>query len=156
VILWGRSFFPPIHSLREFKYISIVGYVVFGYIIICSKVYILLFLYKCKILKNAFATWNERLEAVLHKGEVNKTRKEHCEARTGFDHLFRDYVILLDLLRGSDTMFTNVIETYYGTQIFSVCFEIYYFVRSFSAHEEFKQGNTAAIMMSQSVIIKQT
>jgi len=97
-------------------------------------------MYKCKILKNAFATWNERLEAVLHKGEVNKTRAEHCESRTGFDHLFRDYVALLDLLRGADTMFSKVIETYYGTQVFSICLQLYYFARSLTAPEEFKFG----------------
>lgn len=59
----------------------------------CSKIYILLLLFKCKILNNAYATWNERLESVIRRGKKDKkSRLEHCRKRTGFDHLFRDYV----------------------------------------------------------------
>ncbi|XP_035712395.1 uncharacterized protein LOC118437475 [Folsomia candida] len=139
VILWSRLFFPSIHAWKYLHILRWFGIVVYVYLLMCSKVYILLLLYICKILKNAYATWNERLVTVIHKGkkEEKKSRKEHCAARTGFDHLFRDYVVLLDLLRGADTMFANVIESYFGTQVFSLCFEVYYLLRTFSAHDEF-------------------
>lgn len=34
----------------------------------------------------------------------------------------------------------NIIESYFGTQVFSLCFEIYYFLRTFTGNDEFLQG----------------
>jgi len=128
-IMWIRLAYPNIHTDQNFRYLRYIATIVFGYIVICSKTYMLLFMYKCKILRNAFITWNRRLEDVLQKRNQG-TRAEQHEKRTGFDHLFKDHSNLLDLLIGCDYLFENVIESYYGTQIISICFEVYYFYRS--------------------------
>lgn len=142
VCLWIRSFYPPIHAVPDLwiTVMRAVGAVVIVYIVLCSKVYVLFFLYTCKILSTACTVWNERLERVFTKEERQKSRKDKCASRTGFDHLFKDYVTLLDLLSGADTLFSSIIESYFSMTLISIVFEVYYLVRPISERqEEFSQ-----------------
>lgn len=105
------------------------------YVVLCSKVYVLFFLYICKILTTACTVWNERLEKVFTQEERKKQRKDKCATRTGFDHLFKDYVTLLELRRGADTIFANIIESYFSMTLISIVFEVYYFTRPLSENQ---------------------
>lgn len=142
VFLWVRAFYPSIHTVYD-TWISVIrgiGSVAIVYIVLCSKVYVLFFLYICKILSTACTVWNERLERVFTKEERQKSRKDKCASRTGFDHLFKDYVTLLDLLSGADTLFATIIESYFSMSLISIVFEVYYLVRPISERqEEFSQ-----------------
>lgn len=117
----------PAFGIYERTLFQIIGGIFFIFVFISSKVYIFLFLFKCKLLRNAFANWNGRVyAAVLRGGDFIQSDR----GRTTYGLLFKDHCILLDLMEGTDRLFSTIIESYFGLQVVSICFEGYFFIRT--------------------------
>ncbi|CAL8106901.1 unnamed protein product [Orchesella dallaii] len=94
---------------------------------VASKSAILLFIYHCKLIQSAFAFWNGRVyAAVLRGGEYAQTD----EGRTTYKLLFKDYCVLMDLMEGMDQVFAFTMESYFGCQVCSLFFELYFCIRT--------------------------
>ncbi|CAG7786443.1 unnamed protein product [Allacma fusca] len=120
----------PIYLHDQFVWIRASTSILILYVFINSKCFIILYFWNCKLLKNAFSVWNNRLERVVHRGEAMSSRIEKVANRTGYDHLFKDHCCLLDLIEGTDHLFASVINSFYSCQIVSLCFEFFHAWRS--------------------------
>lgn len=114
-------------SPMERKFINVMGGIFFLVVFSASKVYMFVFIYKCKLLKNAFSCWNSRVYASILKGAK---KPQNHENRTTFTLLFRDHCLLLDLMDGTDQLFATILESYFALQVCSTCFEAYFFIRT--------------------------
>jgi len=70
-ILTFRSILPYIHAEDYFPYVKYGLTVFLIYIFFLSKIHLFNFMYKCQILANLFAAWNERFEYILHLGKYH-------------------------------------------------------------------------------------
>jgi hypothetical protein len=89
MILLTRAFLPYVHSVPYFGTLRLVGAIFYVYVMICSKLYILLFLFKCKLLKNVISSWNRRLERVLHKRKSSLLKIAQNLAQNSISFLYR-------------------------------------------------------------------
>ena len=133
-----------IHFSDNFKYYRASLACLLLYTIVVSKSYVILYAWTCDLLKQSFAVWNNRLERVLHRGshtdakltfaclfkhltvrrllgESEDTREHKVANRTGYDHLFKDHVCLLDLTEGADQLFSGIIRWFYATEVGNLC-----------------------------------
>lgn len=85
-----RAWLDPIHTKNKqiLQIVKVVGGFFLITIFVAAVAPILLFIYKCKIIRNAFAFWNGRVYCVLLRGrEFAQTE----EARTTYNLLFKDH-----------------------------------------------------------------
>lgn len=136
--------------------LQIVGGTLLLIIYTASIAPILLFVYKCKIVRNAFSFWNGRAYCALLRGmEFAQTE----EGRTTYNLLFKDHCkleitvkafnferkillmifktifnfflgILLDLLDCLDQMYSFTLESFFALQVVSLFFQMYFFFRT--------------------------
>jgi hypothetical protein len=127
-----RIFYPPIHSIGANVFKALRGFhgLLFIIIVVNAKVYIMLFVWCCRMIRNGFVTWNGRVDRVLLRDEQEKSDEEREIHRTKLGQLFTDHVVLLDLTQGVDRVFAGTIELYYFSQVISLGFGMYFFVRN--------------------------
>ncbi|ODN01246.1 Gustatory receptor for bitter taste 66a [Orchesella cincta] len=126
-IIVDRAIFPWLRT--------IMGWV-FLYMLVVAKVHIFFFVFFTKILRNAYLIWNHRVDRVMHHGEDAFSREQKVASRTGYDHLFKDHVCLLDLIEGADHLFSNVIEPFFAAHVMSLTIEAYFLYRAQTATKE--------------------
>jgi len=86
-----------------------------------SKATILLFMFHCKVLKNAFATWNGRAYIYIMKSAKYMVTEEGAER---LKLLYKDHCLILDLMEGVNTSFAMMVETFYSFQVILLTFGI--------------------------------
>ncbi len=92
-----------------------------------SKVQMIMFVFHCKILKNAFACWNGRAYVALMKGGkyfFTQEGKVTCQL------LYKDHTVILDMLEATNKLCSGVMEMYYGLQTTTIFMEVYFFFRT--------------------------
>ncbi|CAG7728984.1 unnamed protein product [Allacma fusca] len=109
--------------------------------------YIILFIFTSKLLTNCILVWNHRLDRVLNQGERYRRRSEKHSEHMGFDHLFKDYVCILDLMEGADVIFANTVESFYATQVISIIFELFYLYQSLTVSPEFRNERRVDVLV---------
>ncbi|CAL8131394.1 unnamed protein product [Orchesella dallaii] len=106
--------------------IEIIGGLMLVIIFVSSIAPMLLFIYKCKILRKALACWNGRAYCALLRG-TEFAQTEDC--RMTYNFLFKDHCVLMDLVDSVDQMYAFTIESFFILQIISFCFQLYFFFR---------------------------
>lgn len=111
---------------KTLEYLQWIGSFIVVYVYMAPKVYLLLFLFKQRLLQNCFQKWNGRAYAgsLMNDTKINKV-KGRCTYRL----LFRDHCVLVDLLQETSRAFAGIIEAALITDCIGICLFLYLFAR---------------------------
>jgi hypothetical protein len=79
-----------------------------------SKALILLFIFHCKVLRNAFAAWNGRTYIFIMKAAKFFVTEE---GGNRLKLIYKDHCVILDMMEALNRNFATVTETYYALQV---------------------------------------
>ncbi|CAG7834979.1 unnamed protein product [Allacma fusca] len=110
-------------TLLEYQW---MGAIIVIYTYMAPKVYLLLFMFKQKLLQNSFRKWNGRAYAgsLMEDTRINKVR-----GRCTYRLLFRDHCVLVDLLQETSNAFAGLFEAVFISDAISVCLMLYLFAK---------------------------
>ncbi|XP_021947086.2 uncharacterized protein LOC110845035 [Folsomia candida] len=129
--------------------IRIFGMVVILYSVYASRAFLLLFSFKSKLLRHAFKIWNKRLKMLIRSSPTATYTDEKLRCEKAFE----DYRVLLKLVRLTDQVFGMVLQSYYGSQLLNMCFELYYLARSGTYNKTPLEILAALIVLVQNIYI---
>lgn len=121
--LFGTLVIRPLLSQQQLlvtpeKGVQVFGILIIIYFVYASRSILFVFCFKCRLLRNMFQVWNERLSKYLNEKECEDIQKEKEKS----ERILREMTLLLKMVKQHDKMFAVILQSYYVIQVIIHCF----------------------------------